>query len=136
MRAGMTSETFASIRLGVLALTALSCLAYAGDVLLIRSGTIPPWLPGVFGAISALLIWLTGRVAGRAAHRASDEGFYADWGRAQRHAYWIAVALYPAFALLMAAGTVDFDRAFPAMAVLTGGAVLVLFTLYDLRGRG
>ncbi len=71
----------------------------------------------------------------RSASAATDEGYFADWGRAQRHAYWVAIALYPLFAVFMALDWVDYREAFAAMGTLTGGSVLAFFVAYDLKGR-
>ena len=59
-----------------------------------------------------------------------------DKRRAEAHAFWIALMLYPIFGGLMAMGAVALHTAFAAMGTLTGAAYLLLFTYYDAMGRG
>ena len=59
-----------------------------------------------------------------------------DKRRAEAHAYWIELTLYPIFGILMTTGAVALPTAFAAMGTLTGAAYLLLFTYYDAMGRG
>lgn len=132
----MGVDGFEWMRRIVLGVTGAICLAYAGGVIM-AGGPRPfaPWLPGSAGVLSGLAIYLAWRADKRVARMASDEGYAMDWGRAQRHAYWVALGLYPVFGLLLGGGIVDFEQAFAAIGTLTGGAVLTLFVIYDLMGR-
>ena len=58
-----------------------------------------------------------------------------DERRAEAHAFWIALMLYPIFGVLIATGTVALPSAFAAMGTLTGAAYLLLFTYYGAMGR-
>ena len=69
------------------------------------------------------------------AQQALDEGYIMDKRRAEAHAFWIALMLYPIFGLLMTTGAVALLTAFGAMGTLTGAAYLLLFTHYDAIGR-
>ena len=67
-----------------------------------------------------------------------------DKRRAEAHAFWIALMMYPIFGILMTTGAVALPTAFAAMGTLTGAAYLLLFTYaylllftyYDAMGRG
>lgn len=133
-----SSESIANLRAGVFGLTAGICLLYA--VLALATGRpdpMPVWIPGVCGLLSALLLMLASRAAGRAAaRRAWDEGYRADARRAGSSAFWIALALYPAFGALRAADMIGPDLAMAVMGLLTGASYLALLTWFELRGRG
>ena len=120
------------------AITGLTCLAYAVLALLqMRPDPFPFWIPGILGLISAALIFALATAAGRKnAQQAFDEGCIMDKRRAEAHAFWIALMLYPIFGFLMAMGAVALPTAFAAMGTLTGAAYLLLFTYYDAMGRG
>lgn len=101
-----------------------------------RPDTFPFWIPGILGLISAALIFALASAAGRKnAQQAFDEGYIMDKRRAEAHAFWIALMLYPIFGLLMTTGAVALPTAFGAMGTLTGAAYLLLFTYYDAIGR-
>lgn len=118
-----------------LGLTGLICLAYAvGAVLGGTPQPFSPWLPGLMGLLAAAAITLSAFVAGQHnARRAMDEFYRSVDHRAQRYAYWFALALYPAFGLLLGFDMLDYPVAFAAMGTLTGAAYLLLVTLFDLR---
>ena len=124
-----SSESIGNLRAGVFGLTAGICLLYA--VLALATGRpdpMPVWIPGVCGLLSALLLTL--------ASRAWDEGYRADARRAGSSAFWIALALYPAFGALRAADLIGPDLAMAIMGLLTGASYLALLTWFELRGRG
>ena len=131
----MTSDKLAVLRMGVLGLTGAVCFLYA--VLALALGRPDPmawWIPGLFGAISGVLIFVGARVAGpRHAGMAFDEGYHADNHRAQRIAYWVALMLYPVFGIFLAFGLVAPAVAFATMGTITGGSYLVLFAWFDHR---
>jgi apolipoprotein N-acyltransferase len=135
MGAAMAIQKFEGLRRVALGGTGLLCLIYAGGVLVTgRPDPMPFWIPGAAGVVALIVITLGLRMD-RRNMSAMDEGYLADWGRAQRHAYWIALWLYPLFGVLLAAGVITFPAAFAAMGTLSGAAVLILFVIYDMRGR-
>lgn len=133
----LTSETLSTFRRIMFAITGLTCLAYAGlAIAQMRPGPFPFWIPGIFGLISAALIFALSRAAGRtSAEQAFDESYVMDKRRAEAHAFWIALMLYPIFGIFMATGAVALPTAFAAIGTLTGPAYLLLFTYYDAMGR-
>lgn len=133
----LTSENLSNIRALVLGATGLICLAYAVLALLWgRPDPFSSWIPGLAGFMSAAIISIAALTAGRKnTERAADEGYRADNHRAQRISYWIALLLYPVFALFLANGLIDWSVAFAAMGTLTGAAFLLLFVFFDMRGR-
>lgn len=133
----LSSDTLANVRVAVLGLTGCVCALYA--VLALATGNarpFSPWIPGLFGLVSALVIFAAAYAAGnRNAEMAMDEGYFADSHKAQRYGYWIAVFLYPAFAVPLSMDVISWNVGFAAMGTLTGAAFLLLFVLFDLRGR-
>ena len=133
----LTSETLSTFRRIMFAITGLTCLAYAGlAIAQMRPNPFPFWIPGILGLISAALIFALSRAAGcTSAEQAFDESYVMDKRRAEAHAFWIALMLYPIFGIFMATGAVSLPTAFAAMGTLTGAAYLLLFTYYDAMGR-
>ena len=133
----LTSGSLSSFRRIMFAITGLTCLAYAVLARLqMRPDPFPFWIPGILGLISATLIFALAAAAGRKnAQQAFDEGYIMDKRRAEAHAFWVALTLYPIFGILMAADTVALPMAFAAMGTLTGAAYMLLFTYYDAMGR-
>mgnify|MGYP000651611222 CR=1 FL=1 len=131
------SEKLASLRIVLFGVTGAVCTAYAlMAVVQGRPDPFLPWIPGFFGILSAALIVIAARAAGRAqAAQAMDEGYMVDNHRAQRFGYWVAVSLYPLFALIVWQGLIDWPTAFAAMGTLTGAAYLLGFVWFDLQGR-
>ncbi|WP_424983555.1 hypothetical protein [Maritalea sp. S77] len=133
----MTSEFFNNVRTAVLGLTGLVCLAYGAGALAL--GTPQPfafWLPGLFGIASAILITIAAIAAGNDnARRATDEGYVADRKQAEGFGFWVAILLYPAFAIPLWQGWVSYHTAYAAMGTLTAAAYLLKFAWLDLRGR-
>lgn len=132
-----SEESFSIIRACVLGLTGLLCLTYAGLALLLgRPDPMPWWIPGAAGLASVVVVWGVALVAGhREAARASDEGYGADNGRAMQLAFWVALLLYPAFALPLHERWLAWPTAFAAMGTLTGATYLLLFAWFGLRLR-
>lgn len=133
----LSVERLSSIRLVVLGLTGLVCALYA-SLALLWGNPVPfaPWVPGLCGLASAIIISLAACAAGdRTADMAFDEGYAADNQRAQRYGYWIAVFLYPAFAVPLSLGWITWQVGFAAMGTLTAAGYLLLFVLFDLQGR-
>ena len=86
-----------------------------------RSDPFPFWIPSSLGLISATLIFALVSAAGRkSAQQAFDEGTIMDKRRAEAHAFWIELTLYPNFGILMTTGAVALPTAFAAMGTLTG----------------
>lgn len=133
----LTSDSLSTFRLIIFAIMGLTCLAYAVLALLqMRPDPFPFWIPGILALISAALIFAPAAAAGRKnAQRAFDESYIMDKRRAEAHAFWIALMLYPICGILIATGTVALPTAFAAMGNLTGAAYLLLFTYYDAMGR-
>ena len=131
------SELFAVTRVVMFGLTGLACLIYAGLALATGNPVpMPAWIPGGLGALSALILWITGSAIGdTASAQAMDEGYDADVTRAQQIGFWVAILLYPIFSVFLMMGFVDWPVAFAAMGTLTGATFLLLFVLFDLRGR-
>ena len=134
----LTSDSLSTFRRIMFAITGLTCLAYAALALLqMRPDPFPFWTPGILGLISAALIFALATAAGRKnAKQAFDKSYIMDKRRAEAHAFWVALMLYPIFGGLMAMGAVALPTAFAAMGTLTGAAYLLLFTYYDAMGRG
>ena len=132
------ADTISTLRRCLLGATGVLTLSY-GVLALAQNDPQPmsPWLPGAFGVGSAVLIGLSALIAGRkAAEIATDESYVADRSRAAQIAFWIALFLYPAFAVPLINGIVDWPAAFAAMGTFTGASFLLLFVWFDLRGRG
>lgn len=125
----------AAIRTGLLAITGLSCLVYA--ILAVSQNTPQPFwwfVPAALGILSSIGIFAAFAIAKPAARRmASDEMYVEMVHRAQRHAYWIALGLYPLFAVFTMGFGMGWDTAFAAMGMLTGAAYLLLLTYYEWR---
>ena len=112
----LPSDSLSTFRRIMFAITGLTCLAYAVLALLqMRPDPFPFWIPGILGLISAALIFALAAAAGRKnAQQTFDEGYIMDKRRAEAHAFWIALMLYPIFGVLMATGAVSLPAAFAA----------------------
>ena len=106
----------------------LVCLLYAAMALVAGwPDPIPPWIPALFGIVSAVVVMVALFTAGaRNAAMARDEGFSSDLRRVQCIGYWIALLLHPAFGSFLSSGWVSYDVAFAAMGTLTTAAFLLL----------
>ena len=132
----LTPPTLTRIRQIALGATGVACLSYAVLALALgRPDPMPGWIPGAFGILAGVIITATHLLAGkRAARAANDELQRAENRRALAISYWVALALYPLFGLLLALGYLTYPTAFAAMGTLTGAAYLLLTTAFDLRG--
>ena len=131
----ISSEGFGRGRSILLGLTGLSCLFYA-VLAVIQNRPDPFWwfVPGALGALAAVLTWVLAAFAGRAnARMASDELYEMVTHRAQRHGFWIAIALYPLAALGVIFLGLGWDTVFAAMGTSTAAAYLLLLPLYEWR---
>ena len=133
----LTTDNLSSIRAIALGLTGMICLAYAVlSLLYMRPDPMPFWIPGLAGVAAWLAIMFGTIGAGtKNTERAFDEGYRSDNHRAERAAYWVALLLYPIFAVPLIQGWVSFDVAFAAMGTLTGAAYLLPVAWLDYRGR-
>jgi len=113
-------------------------LASYGILVLITGRPDPIWplAPAAAGIITALVVsvgfWASGR---KAAAIAFDEYSRHEWHTCLRFGFWVAVWLYPLFAVLLVNNIVDYPQAFAAMGTLTGGAPFLLFLWKWARGR-
>ncbi len=133
----LSANSVLNIRVIVFGLTGLVCLLYAVLALVYgRPDPFSPWIPGIFGVVSAVVVMVALFTAGpRNAAMARDEGFSHDFSRAQGVGYWIALLLYPVFGYFLAYGWVTYAVAFAAMGTFTGASFLLLFVWFDLQGR-
>jgi len=132
----MTVERLQLIRRWMFLLIGLTCVFYAGSYLALGvSGGLNPFLPAAVGVLGAVVISLASLIGGHSiAGAVFDEMSRAEWGRALRFGYWWALALYPAFGLLLWQGLVDQSQAFAVMGTLTGGVPLLYYCWLDVRG--
>jgi len=95
----LTSDILSTFRRIMFSITGFTCLAYAVLALVqMHPDPFPFWIPGILGLISAALIFALAAAAGRkSAEQAFDEGCIMDKRRAEAHAFWIALMLYPIF---------------------------------------
>ena len=119
---------FRNIALG---LTSVIYLLYALLVILTRRpGPMPWWLPGMFGLLSGVIIFLTFWRAGPIlAQQVSDQLSKHLSDKAHRFGYWAVLLLYPVFGFLIAADLIPLSLSFPIMGTLTGAAYLLSFVI-------
>ncbi|WP_224826719.1 hypothetical protein [Cognatishimia sp. MH4019] len=133
----LSAETFSNTRIIMFGLTGLACLLYA--IMALLTGNPEPfsaWIPGGLGVMSGVVLWATGAAVGDAnTERAMDESYYADSGRAQQIAFWVAIFMYPAFSVPLSLDLIELPVVFASMGTLTGATFLLLFVWFDLRGR-
>ena len=133
----LSTNAVLNIRVLVFGLTGATCLIYA--LLAVTCGRpdpFSPWIPGIAGVVSALVVMVATLSAGaRNAAMAQDEGFSHDCGRAQGVGYRTVVLLYPVFGYLLSQGMTSYVVAFAAMAIFTAAAFLLPFVWFDLKGR-
>jgi hypothetical protein len=125
----------AKVRTVLLCLVGLSCLLYA--VLAVAQNSPQPiwwFIPAAMGGLATIGIFAAFAMGSAAARKmANDEMYQQIANRAQRHAYWIALWLYPAFAVIVILFGLEWNTAFAAMGTLTGAAYLLLLTFYEWR---
>ena len=133
----LTSQNLANLRASLFGVTGAICFLYAALALLNgRPDPMPFWIPAAFGIMSAVVIFIGAQLAGRdRAAQAFDEGYAADRQKAERYAFWIALMLYPLFALPLINGLINAPTAYAAMGTLTGGSYLVLAVWFEKRGQ-
>ncbi len=133
----MNATTIATIRNGSFSLLGLVLLGYALAVLFVgRPDPMPPWVPGLAGALTALVVTLISRLNTRAAVSVAwDELTRSEWARSLRGGYWMAVWMYAAFGLALFNDIVTYPQAFAAMGTLTGAAPCLLFLRAWIKGR-
>ena len=123
------------VRTILLGITGLSCLVYA--ILAIAQNDPQPiwWLismtAGLLASVGIAIAFLLGDSSAR--QMAHDEMYDELNHRAQRHAYWIAVLMYPIFAVIIMATGLSWETTFAAMGTLTGASYLLLLTFYESR---
>jgi hypothetical protein len=130
-----TDENISAVRRWSLAAVGLCCVGYA--VMALGQNRPDPvlwYLPGLAGSAAAFGVFLTFCFAGpQAIAMASDELYASVNQRAQRHAYWVAVLMYPAFGIFGTSLGLHWDTIFAAMGTLNAASYLLLVTLYDWR---
>lgn len=132
----MTVESLQFIRRSVFLAIGLTCVGYAAMYLLLGvSGTLDPFVPGIVGQLGAAILWGACLIGGYlVAGVVFDELSRKEWGQALRFGYWLAVALYPVFGLLLWQGLVEPVQALAVMGTLTGGVPLLYYFWLDGRG--
>lgn len=131
----LTDTDIAKVRTVLLCMVGLSCLIYA-VLALAQNSPQPIWwfIPAAMGCLASLGIFVAFAMGSATARKmASDEMYQQINHRAQRHAYWVALWLYPAFAMLVITFGIEWNTVFAAMGTLTGAAYLLLLTFYEWR---
>lgn len=131
----LTDTDIAKVRTVLLCMVGLSCLIYA-VLALAQNSPQPIWwfIPAAMGCLASLGIFAAFAMGSATARKmASDEMYQQINHRAQRHAYWVALWLYPAFAMLVITFGIEWNTVFAAMGTLTGAAYLLLLTFYEWR---
>ncbi len=133
----MNAKSLTLIRNIFFSLLGLVLLSYALGVLITgRPDPFWPLAPAVAGGVTALVVTLGGLIGGRRAAAITwDEMARHEWRGCLQFGYWVAVWLYPIFALLLITDAVDFAQTFAAMGTLTGGAPFLMFLAKWIRGR-
>jgi uncharacterized membrane protein len=119
----------------LLGIMGLSCLVYA-ILAIAQNDPQPIWwfIPmtaGLLASVGIAIAFLLGDSSAR--QMAHDEMYDALNHRARRHAYWIAVLMYPIFAVIIMTTGLSWETTFAAMGTLTSAAYLLLLTLYEWR---
>lgn len=131
----LTDTRITKVRTVLLCITGLSCLLYA--VLAIAQNRPDPiwwFIPSVTGGLAMIGIFAAFSFASPAARRMAQDEMYIELSyRAQRHAYWISVALYPIFAAGSFWGGLEWVTVFAAIGTLVGASYLLLLTFYEWR---
>jgi hypothetical protein len=133
----MTSNGLSLLRMIVLGATGLICLAYAVLALINgRPDPFNPYIPGGMGVLAFVAIFFGAMAAGeKNTQMAMDEGYRADARNAASKAYWVAMVLYPIFAVPLAFKMIEPMVAFAAMGPITAAAFLLGFVYLDMKGR-
>jgi hypothetical protein len=123
----------ATVRSLLLFMVGLSCLLYA-VLAIVHNSPQPIWwyIPAAMGVLAGVGITIAFALADATSRQmASDEMYVELTHRAQRHAYWIALALYPIFAIGVFVFGLEWNTVFAAMGTLLGAAYLLLLTYYE-----
>jgi len=133
----MTTKSLTLTRNIVFSLLGLTLLSYALGVFIAgRPDPFWPLAPALAGGVTALVVTLGGLIAGRKAAAITwDEMARHEWRGCLQFGYWVAVWLYPIFAVLLINDAVDYTQAFAAMGTLTGAAPFLMFLAKWIRGR-
>ncbi|MDQ7080436.1 MAG: hypothetical protein Q9M41_07185 [Paracoccaceae bacterium] len=133
----MNARTLTMIRNTSFSLLGLILLAYGLGVLVTgRTEPFPWWVTAVAGIATAVVVTSASLLAGRRAAAITwDELALEEWKDCLRLGYWVAVWLYPLFAVLIGLSLVDLPQSFAAMGTLTASAPFLLFLSKWLRGR-
>jgi len=133
----MTAPTLTLIRNTSFSLLGLILLAYGLGVLI--TGSPQPfawWVTAAAGIATAVIVTLASLLAGRRVAAITwDELALEEWKGCLRFGYWVAVWLYPLFAVLIGLSLVDLPQSFAAMGTLTASAPFLLFLSKWLRGQ-
>ena len=123
------------VRTILLGITGLSCLVYA-ILAIAQNDPQPIWwfIPMTAGLLASVGIAIAFLLGDSSARQMAHDEMYDELNhRAQRHAYWIAVLMYPIFAVVIMATGLSWETTFAAMGTLTGAAYLLLLTFYEWR---
>ncbi|MEE9314221.1 MAG: hypothetical protein V3V02_06205 [Rhizobiaceae bacterium] len=122
-------EQISHIRTATMGFTGIICLAYASLVVITgQPQPMSPWIPGVAGVLTSIVIFGSFMAAGsKNAVMATDELYASQQSKAAQIGYWVALAMYPIFGLLIMQDLLSLSLAFPIMATLTGAAYLLPF---------
>jgi len=133
----MNARTLTLTRNISFSLLGLILLAYALGVLVTgRPDPFPWWVTAAAGIGTAIVVSGASMLAGRRASAiAWDELAREEWRDCLRFGFWVAVWLYPLFAVLMALSLLDWNQSFAAMGTLTAAAPFLAFLSKWLRGR-
>ena len=125
----------AKVRTVLLCLAGLSCLLYA-TLAVAQNSPQPIWwfIPTAMGLLASIGVFVAFALADPASRKmATGEMYVQLTHRAQRHAFWVALGLYPIFATGVFVLGLEWNTAFAAMGTLTGAAYLLLLTYYEWR---
>ena len=103
-------------------------------IVLSKPNPVWPWIPTLASFLAIAIIQFSARRSGEKVSGASfDELFDVEWGRALGLSYWVAIAMYPLFAVLLVTQTVGHWTAFAAMGTMSGGAPLLIYCFITMR---
>lgn len=131
----MTVDQLSRLRFVIFLIAGLIISGYGVLALIfLRPDPIWPWVPTLAGLCAVAIIYTSARRSGKKVAGASfDELFDLEWRRALVVSYWVAIGMYPLFAVPLATGLLDSPTAFAAMGTLSGGAPMLLFCMITLR---
>ncbi len=132
----MTIESLQIIRRAVFLAIGLICVFYGVVYLFIGlTNALNPFLPGIVGVVGTIVLFAASFVSGRNITQVVfDELSRAEWSRALKFGYWLAVAMYPIFGVALWQGLVAHNQVFAVMGTFTGGVPLLYFCWLDFRG--